>query len=295
MGSNDTAAFADLFKDQAAVQPQVSEQQEPQGFGEQMQAAWLAMNSVIAQMEQTSKDVVELQRAALINYVPEHDMSWRTKAMFDDHDASEMRREFANHLSNQLVWTAAKEFAPSGGRLEIYKSELPPELFYDDEAPERFDLAALWQHLEKNYGGDAGDRQAKAQAVEAFKSGFRLGREDAVQIKGGYTVLNLSVYIDSFDKKYGRTRLSYSAAESARQALDAMRQILWFIGLYGAAHDLRGFMAELLDRHVDLPLRKAHVLDEGKIKITTFSNKFEVKIATDVADKLQLFIGEYGC
>jgi hypothetical protein len=115
-------------------------------------------------------------------------------------------------IFRQLIYAAQKQFAPPGGLLSIDEFATKRVCgMYNTE--NRLDFVKVWAYLEETYGGDRGVEEAWRQAAKALGKEFGLSRDTAVEVRGGKTILHIRIYIDSFDKKNGKNKISYTCCE----------------------------------------------------------------------------------
>lgn len=209
-------------------------------------------------------------------------------------EATKELREVATQMLRRIVGQAEAEFAPPGHKLTIKTDDMPEHLHVDRDEPGRFSPAAVWEYLEKTYSGSAGRELGWKQAAEDVIRAFCMRRSNTVEKKGAFVVLNDSVYVDDFDKKYGRIRLSYSSVESVMACCKALAGFATWAERVDLSHDLMAFAEHCNDRDSRVESRKQYPLGSGDIVVVTFQTNFEYRIREDLAAQLNLFIGTYG-
>ena len=154
-----------------------------------------------------------------------------------------------------------------------------------------------WQHLEATYGGQSGEDLAWQQLASKLIDIFGLnGRHKEVVRKAGRVILDIHVYLDDLDKKYGKLRLSYNSRERVAQTLQAFEQFAGWYQNFGLSADLRKFQHKIwMDRDSRVESRENFPMgDDKEIILVTYHNKFEFKLSEQTAAKLQQFLGTYG-
>lgn len=247
--------------------------------------AWAAALHVVGNDERALVDSIKFR-------------SWYAIETLADFKVADMKESAAKEIRKRLVHLAMEVFAPPGGKLEIDDYAIGQQFPVSSDAPESFDPAPVWEYLEAAYGGEAGQRLAWEQVAQAFKSQF-FGRyresPPEVVMKGGYVVLEVRVWLDDFDKKMGKARLSYSAADGIRHKCNALADIAAWAEREQLARDLQRFPQEVDRFSTEIVSRKQYPLGEnGEMVVVTYQSKFEFKLRQDFAEQLQIFLGTYG-
>lgn len=193
-----------------------------------------------------------------------------------------------------LIWLASKQFGSDGSEVPIDRNNIHEKLYADEHLSHKtFHADALWELLERTYGGDNGKRLALEKLATEFYRAFGLSRQDKVEVKGGYTIINLHAYCDSFDKKYGRNRLSYSSQESLVSAFRLMAQVMNWASLDDLAEAIVGFAKDLSYRDDLVSRARFNLGDKSEVIVITYLNRFEVRMNQQVAEQVQIFLGNY--
>lgn len=198
----------------------------------------------------------------------------------------------ASRIFSRMISYAEEKFAPSGGKLSINGGEVKMALCLDDDPVERFDIEALWNHLEQNYGGTRGEEIAYSQAAVKLVREFSLNQKNKVETKGGKVILNLGVYLDGFDHKYnGATNLSYNSQENVCKTLLALAAFASWAELYELEGALHGHANSWWrNKHIDS--RSRHVIS-GDMALVTYNTRFEFQFTPTLAEEFQIFIGTF--
>ncbi|MDR5754952.1 MULTISPECIES: hypothetical protein [unclassified Caballeronia] len=104
---------------------------------------------------------------------------------------------FCLRLLSRLVMEASRKFAPAGGRIEIDQNhELDRSGVDVGQALRKGnvpDLDGFWQHLERTFGGEAGERVAFEQAAKAIINGFWLKPDTEIKRTSSAVILEKRV------------------------------------------------------------------------------------------------------
>lgn len=182
-------------------------------------------------------------------------------------------------------------------RSEIDDSDFREKFEYDDEKPDSFSLKALWEYLEFTYGGQAGEDVGWRQTAAVLVYEFGMKYKKQVVRKAGRTIIELSVYLDDFDKKYsGKNRLHYNSNDKFVKTMSELKSFATWHQNMALAHDIGMHVTKFWhDRYEDIVSRKQYPLgDDQEIILVTFHNKFEFRFSDACAAQLQLFLGTYG-
>jgi hypothetical protein len=264
---------------------------EPPTIGEQYANLWASYLQAATDWKITQDDLAKQERA--FNALVE-EAYLGVFPIGKHYDVDREIQKKAGEIRTHLIRAAQHQFAPPGVRLEIDSCEVGERFPYDEDKPEAFDPAGIWAWLEATYGGDAGERLAWAQTAKELTSHLRM-KGEAVVIRGGYVVLEKHVYIDSFDKKWGRTRIHHSSGESVSKACAALSEIARWAERIGLSRDLADFGSSWWRGDRTLESRKQYPLgNNGEVVVVTYQNKFEFKLKKDFAEQVQMFMGTYG-
>ena len=239
---------------------------------------WAAARSSIAEEENT--------------YLPEKSYMLVFKPL-DPSDHKQLIIEAERNVRDRLIRHAEEKFAPSGQTLKIDKTELPVHFVCDRETAGIFNPTAFWLYLETTYAGSSGQELAWAQAAEEVVRAFHMSRSGKVERKGAYIVLNRSVYIDSYDKKYGKLRPSYSSQQIIAECCKSLAKFASWAERPDLADDLHEVEKHFCWHNYAIESRKQFNCGKSGIVVVTFLTNFEYRIHQDLATQLQIFIGTY--
>jgi hypothetical protein len=235
------------------------------------------------------------------------------QSLFGESFTSEVELEAIEALAKsaieRLVARAERTFAPVGGQLSISRNEVMEALGLDDwaysrrsarswrednekEVEEVVDLVKLQTYLEATYGGDAGVRRGLSQAAAIIIREFNLKREEAVVRTKTGVVLSTRVY--STKKDYGSNKGMYEPYHSGRDRVSlflALETFFQHAGLHQLYHygwtgsDLvqYGFCFSPRDKRI-----------APGLEISFFKEEWKFKFGPAEAEKLMLFLGEFG-
>lgn len=196
--------------------------------------------------------------------------------------------KIATRALNSLVWAAEREFAPPGASLSI----APPD---KDDVPgadlENFDPSSVWEYLSRTYGGDAGAQSAYRQAAVALGRALNITVGMEPRMVGGRSVFEHSVYPD---KIFGDV-LRLDDARSLNCVLNGLLAVGEWSGLWcnQEKQDVNWV------RHAITRAERSKVLPSrmsigSAAAVIPFKSKWEFRIAPDFAEKMQLFLTEFG-
>lgn len=215
-------------------------------------------------------------------------------------DLHKSLREVASSIVNGLVKIAAEQWSGSS-RLSIDYSKYR-ELFLENERHDvafqdsklaKFHPSHVWSTLEADFGGDKGEEQGFKQAAQNIIEGFRLREGDSMQFKAGCYQLERSMYLDSFDKKWGKNNYSYSCKDSLRPIGVGLEVFMrWAEKASGATHVLQ-HIHYLCSYHEQVVSREKFICD-GELMFITYHNRIEFRLSKALGEKLQMFLGLYG-
>ena len=210
----------------------------------------------------------------------------------NDAEVTNSVRERSQEIRQRLVWLAEKEFSYPGQKLSI-PNDFPEEFEIDRDSSKDFDPAAFWAYLENTYGGEKGREIAFEQGANAVVNAFSISKSAKVEMKAGYVILSRSVSIDSFDKKWGKTRLHHSSRQSLATCANSLAQYAIWANRTLLGIDLRKFAEHIWRSNDSLVSREQIVCGDKEIIIVAFQSRYEFRIQSDLAKQLQIFIGTY--
>lgn len=221
------------------------------------------------------------------------------------HKMQDLLLKVARDLEQMLVDAAEKEFGSRAARLTIDTDALHEALplekdRYDDDREDDVDVRIpfspeqVWDWLRARYGNGAGERTALRQVAERLDDVFRFSR-DVPQPKSGYLVFNMSVYCDSWRKKYDkRNEISYQSAQHLGRGLLALRDFALATNRADLAIDLVE-LAERFHGNRLIESRAKYGLGEDRTEllVITYLDRFEFRLRQQTAEALQLFLGSH--
>lgn len=227
------------------------------------------------------------------NLLARRDDDHRLAFSLNDLDVGNKIYKTKVNVFDQMIDAAEKRFSPVGSRLKIKREEVLRALALDgQEAWRTFDPVRVWRYLEEQYGGAKGEEVAWQQTAKALIDAFNIRNDKPVRTVGAQVVLDMSVYLDSFDKKYGKNRLHYHSSEKVGKALTALIGFANWGSLDLAENGLYLAMRELCNTQHEIQSRKTY--GGGGIHIITYQNRFEFRFERRIAEQLQIFIGSFG-
>lgn len=260
---------------------------------------------VMAQAWRAYVDAVDTYIGSLTNVNEQVERRIHSLSPLDipsDYDIRGWKESAAEHMVDAMIRHAQQHFALPGLPLKI-NAKAVHERFpvrTGDNIINQFDHREVWRYLEQEYGGGQGTAIALQQAANKIVAGFRLNRTEEVKRRSGGVVLNISVFIDSLDKKFtNKSRLSVHCLDKVGEIFHGLACFSEYVGRRKLAADLdaqkkRWGWGTGPDR--EITTRARYGLGDGgsEIVMTTYTSSFELLIRADVAEELQLFVSKYG-
>ncbi|SAL01009.1 hypothetical protein AWB77_06251 [Caballeronia fortuita] len=199
---------------------------------------------------------------------------------------------FCRRVLSRLVMEASRKFAPAGGRIEIDQSRELDRCGLDIEEDLRKnkipDLDGFWQHLERTFGGEAGERVAFEQAAKAIINGFWLKPDTEIKRTSSAVILEKRVTSQSCFHSKGQREVYYSSQQAVATTFDGLATFAKKHQFGALAMQLRNFSVHRLT------FSTREKLSFTGLEIVLFNDKWQFKFAHDVGDALSLFISEFG-
>ncbi|WP_232470903.1 hypothetical protein [Caballeronia hypogeia] len=199
---------------------------------------------------------------------------------------------FCLRLLSRLVMEASRKFAPAGGRIEIDQNhELDRSGVDVGQALRKGnvpDLDGFWQHLERTFGGEAGERVAFEQAAKAIINGFWLKPDTEIKRTSSAVILEKRVTSQSCFHSKGQREVYYSSQQAVVTTFDGLATFAKKHQFGALAMQLRNFSVHRLT------FSTREKLSFTGLEIVMFNDKWQFKFAHDVGDALSLFISEFG-
>jgi hypothetical protein len=214
--------------------------------------------------------------------------------------------DIAIFASRTLIRKAERIFAPSSGTLSIPSDEVLEAIDYRDPRHERWhtrppiketipiDLDRLWEHLNTTYGGEAGRITGYKQIAASLISTFRITDENRIKKTSSGVTLTMSIYSErqTYGPNIGQLKISYHNKSSLTNTFTALACFAEWAELDQLSINLNPVRHKLTDYGFSYLSRSAHQF--GGLNITMFTDKWEFKLSHSVAQKLMLFLGEFG-
>lgn len=201
-----------------------------------------------------------------------------------------MLRETRKDFRTMLFAKAERDFAPAGGKLQIDRHEIYEEVesVWGDGDDDEFDPDAIWDALERKFGGDAGVEVGLKQTAELLVVELGLSRAKPTH-KANRLEIESRIW---GEKRYGGGyEMSYTARERMVKTLMALATFCEWAGDEATARRLRSRCG---DFGYGCPLVSRQRFDQGGIGFVTFLEKITWEIYNDLGQQFQAFIGLYG-
>lgn len=209
-----------------------------------------------------------------------------------EHQVSSELRKFCRRLAAAAVRRARQEFAPPSGRLDIDDSNEFEIAGLDVEAAlqadEIPDVDKLWESLSTRYGGNAGAEAAYKQAAERIIRNFGLDRQKEVKRTSSGVSLRTGIVSQAAFGSSGRRRIGYHSCRYAADSLDGLATFVAQAGAQRAAEGLRSINVH------DFEYEYREKLVYPELEIVFFKEAWEFKFSHALAEKLMIFVGQYG-
>jgi len=205
----------------------------------------------------------------------------------------------AHSIVCALISHAENKFSPSLDiRLNIDRDDILgkfPIEFYGDYTPDKFNPAAVWDYLTEEYGGESGKNIALREVATKIINGFNLCTSSEVKLKSGFHILNQSVDIDDFEKKWnGETRLSWGSRNKTDTILSALASFFEWAGEFESKDSLVMQRSDFISQRNVLVTSREKITLCDSIQLVTFQTRFEYRFKPEAAKALQLFLGKFG-
>lgn len=210
-------------------------------------------------------------------------------------------------ISN-LFKLAEQRFAPTGGTLEIDRSETLAALGmrnWSDEYDRRnrrdsstvippVDLDKIWSFLEATYGGDAGIEAAHRQNAAFIIKQFRLAEDTEPKRTSSSVVISRRTYVTKIE--YGANKGRYEAGSGTREELFKLFKGLacafeW-AGMDQLSIDLAPARHQVCDYYFNFKPRES--VSFTGLEIIFMKENWDYKFSHAAAEKLMLYLGTYG-
>lgn len=211
------------------------------------------------------------------------------------YEVEKWKRKAAERVMRRLVVHAQEVFAPGGAGLTIDENPVQERFPIDRDGDlSKFNPAAIWDYLEENYGGKAGQNHAWSQAAETIFKELSLERADKVQRKGEYLVIDRSVYTS---KRYsGGMELGHHTADGMRKLFEALVAFASWADKSVLRADLYQFRMQKLaawEPPVVSRERFGFGVNSLDMVLITYFNRFEYRFRQPIAEKLQIFLATF--
>lgn len=199
-----------------------------------------------------------------------------------------------------LITQAQKRYAPAGGTLEINRAEVWRALGMEERNHWRnvdrgaeipFDLDRLHAYLEATYGGDAGETAAYRQQAKVLIDFFGFNRAEGVVATARHVECTVRMWATKKDyAPKGTLEVHYNNHEHIRKAFQALACAMAWAG----EHELQAAIAHSPLQGYGFTFTSRHRESYPGLDIVLFKENWRCQFSHKVADKLKMFLGEYG-
>lgn len=200
----------------------------------------------------------------------------------------------------QLFVQAEARYAPVGGTLKIDRTEVWRALGMEErnhwrnvdrDAEIPHDLDKLYAHLEATYGGEAGETAAYKQHAAELISFFDFEKADKMVVTPKYVESTVRVYSNHKDyAPKGTLEVGYHSQDHIRKPFKALACAMAWAEEFGLQSALRhspvtGYGFTFTSRHCE---------SYPGLDIVMYKEKWVFRFSHTTAEKLRLFLGQYG-
>ncbi len=211
----------------------------------------------------------------------------------DEHLYAVLRKQ-AENMVGRLVWLATEAFPPTGVKIEINCKDYTDQFLPEDDSFLSLDPMAVWIALREKYSGNGGSDIAHGQSAELLVSLFRLKKGMPMETKAGAVILNLAVYVDSFDlKHFKRKNLGYGSKGELCKLLVALEAFFSWAEIDLGLNGLQRLAHRFNHSNYSVESREKITVASG-LNIVTYHNRFEFRFSTELAEKFAIYLSMYG-
>ena len=157
---------------------------------------------------------------------------------------------------------------------------------------EQLDPQALWEALSDHYSDGHGAQTAYQQYATQLRKFFSINRGEPIKTVAGRVVIDISVFLDPYDKANGRATLGFHTGKALAEGLQALASFCRWAEDQAAAEGLQTYMLTLRGNRGAITSRE-HVTIAPSLDIVTYHSRFEFRFTKELAYKFQLFIANY--
>ncbi len=209
------------------------------------------------------------------------------------------KSHIARRIMNTLICLAEKSFAGDGARLNIH-SETEVEPWFESDGDYRrptirddFRPSAFWAQLEKHFGGDHGKTLAYQQAAAVIVDELNLLRRTEMRRVGGAVELEKHIYTEKAISGGGR-HVSYHYESGLQKLGIGLSTFLAWTGREDGAALGRTLLHQLTTHcRYGNGFASRTRYHAGPFEIIYFYEKLVIRVAIDLAEQLNEFVGLY--
>lgn len=224
---------------------------------------------------------------------------WRLVMNRNEFDYESNLLDKARQIIGQIVSTAEKTFAGEADSLKIDSSKYL-EMFLSEndrgiwkEKVMQLDIFDVWGQLVSDYGEGKGELEAYAQHANKIIQAFDLRVDDEIKVVGGNIVLEKTMYLDSFDKKYGSNRYSYGCRNEMIELLGALNKFFKWAGKSEYIHPTNVISHRLNESRRSVEPREKFMISD-EVYFITMHRKLDFRFSQSLGFLLQQFVTEFG-
>ncbi|MFZ4703887.1 MAG: hypothetical protein ACOYMG_27910 [Candidatus Methylumidiphilus sp.] len=211
----------------------------------------------------------------------------------DNHLYAILRKQ-AENMIGRLVWLATEAFPPKGVKIEIHGKDYTDQFLPEDDSFLSFDPMAVWIALTEKYSGNGGSNIAYGQSAELLVSLFRLKKGMTMETKAGAVILNLDVYLDSFDLRHSKRKtLGYGSRGELCRALVALEAFFSWAEIDLGLNGLQRLTHRFNYSNYSVESRERISVANG-LAIVTFHGCFEFRFSAELAEKFAMYVSLHG-
>jgi hypothetical protein len=208
---------------------------------------------------------------------------------------AEASKQFSTRYTNLSIdKNDVLEAAGQGGWRDRYV-EARRQRRRDDTAalpPIPVDLDAIWAQLEKTYGGQAGQHAMFRQLAPLLIK--RLHLNDGIKQTAKHVVAHINVRSDqaTWGLKDGRFKIYSTERSYVNEVIDGLSHAFKWAGLVELGKGLEPGRHKIGDWEFVYESRETFSFDG--LDIVTYKDTWDIKMTHTTAEKLRLFLGEFG-
>jgi hypothetical protein len=255
------------------------------GIGERYGELWRAL---IVQWDAHAKALDDLKARENDYFGAGDGSSWLDGG--NGSEANSALQAKMKELFSHLIAEAERVFSPPfGTRLDIDSSKYSEKFIPDRKSYLKFSPEKLWATLERDYSGQKGADLRHQQIAKGLISLFGLRRKKNVETRGGAMILDVSVYMDSYNK----AELNYHSSDELQKKLPMLAAFFAWAGDNETARTLESFARNLYMDRRRIVVSREKIKLSPNLEIVTYFTRYEFRFSLAMGEQLQVFLGTF--